>query len=275
MTTARAAKCCVLIFLLFPVAAFADGWQQYSNVMSRYYLIDQQSFSQITCDIEAQPLRNSIEQIRQQLSGLTDKVRMTETLDKYQLVFDKKNGLSFKDPAISIDILSEKGMADPAKVKNGIGEIVHGFDQEVQGTDTQLKGLFEDYESTKQGDIAVDGVEVTSDGVVLKYRKDGSTFTDTIRGSATHTVQTLPSGVVTSDSSYKGVTGAKLILDSFDMKMDQPLQTISMHASITYQSLDGIMFPDEITEHGTVDSVQAIQTTFLMTIKLTNCQLHQ
>ena len=273
MMTARAMKCCVLVFLLFPAAAFADPWQQYTSVMSRYYYIDQQAFSQITCNIEAQPLRSSAEQIRQQLSGLTDKIRMTETLDSYRLIFDKKDGLSFKDPTVSIDILSEKGMADPAKVKRGVGEIVDGFNREVQGVDTQLKGLFDGYETTKQGDIAVDAVEITSDGAVLKYRKDGGSVTDTIRGAGAHTVQTLPGGSVTVDSSYKSVTGDKLILDGFDMKLDQPLQTISMHGSITYQSLDRVMFPDEITEHGTIENGQAIQTNFLMTIKLMSCQL--
>lgn len=273
MISSRAVKYCVFVFLLFPMTAFADSWQQYSDVMSRYYHLDQQAFDQIICGIEAEPLQSALSEMRKQLVGMPDKLRVTDTLDRYQLIFDKHDGLLFVDPSMNIDILSEKDMADPSRVRKSIGEMIHGFDQQVQGGDAQLKGLFEGYQTTKRGDIAIDDIEVTSDGAVVKYKKDGGTVTDTIRGADIHTVQSLPTMSVTVDSSYKPFNGSKLVLDEFDMKMDQPLQPVSIHGSVKYQSISGIVFPEEIDEHGVAGNAQSVQTTFVMTFKFTGCRL--
>jgi hypothetical protein len=268
-----ASKLCICMALLLPVTALADAEQQYFDFMSRYYHLDEQAFTDITCTLEVAPMRESLDKIKQQLSGMHDKIKITDTLDKYQLIYAKSTGISFNDPSMSIDILSEQGMSNPDQVRAGINQVEQGFKNQVQGADTQLKGLFEGFESEKKSDITVSKATVTADGGLFEYKKKGVPVTDTITGPSMHTVMTMPSGDVIADSSYKTVVGDKLILDKFDMKMDQPLQTVNMHGTITYQSLGGIEFPEEIDEQGVIESTQSLKMQFIMSIKLVGCQL--
>lgn len=270
-----ALKACVCMALLLPVTAVADGWQQYSGVMSRYYHLDEQAFTDITCKIEVPPMQQALTAVRQQLAGMSDKLKITDTLDSYQLVYSRSTGLRFVDPTMSVAIVSEQGMSDPARVKEGIDQMEQGFKIQVQGVDTQIKGLFEGYESPKKSDITVDRVDVKGDGTVLEYKRQGVQFTDTIHGTDMHTVETIPNGNVTADSSYKTVADNELILDKFDMKMDQPFQSITMQAALTYQSLDGVVFPQEIAEQGMIQNTQNMKTQFTINVKLTGCQLHK
>lgn len=270
-----APKACVCMALLLPVTAFADAEQQYFNFMSRYYHLDEQVFTDITCNLQVEPMRSVLDKTRQQLAGMSNKLKMTDTLDKYQLIYAKSTGIRFNDPSMSIDILSEQGMSNPDQVRAGISQVEQGFKSQVQGADTQLKGLFEGFESEKKSDITVSKATVTADEELFEYKKQGVPVTDTIHGPNMHTVMTMPAGSVIADSSYKTVADNKLILDKFDMKMDQPLQLVTIHGTITYQSLGGIMFPEEIDEQGVIDSAQSMKTQFTMSMKLTGCQLRK
>lgn len=270
-----ALKACVCMVLLLPLEAFADAQQQYSDFMSRYYNLDEQAFSDITCKIQVDSLQNTLAQTKQQLARFSGNLKIIDTLDQYQLVYSKSTGLQLDDPSMSIDIVSEKGMSDPARVRKGIGDVEEGFRTQVQGADKEIKGLFEGYGNGKKGDIVVEKVDLTADGATLEYKRQGFQVTDTVHGSEAHTVQATPDGNVVADASYKTVAGDKQILDKFDMKMDQSLQSFSAHSVVIYQLLDGVLFPQELDQQATLQSTQNMKMQITIAIKFTGCQLRK
>lgn len=258
---------------LVSTAACADQWKQYSEIMDRYYHLDTQAFTRISCKVEAQPISGFVSQLRQQFSKMTDDLRMTDTLDSYTLVFDRTTGLSFNDPTLNIEVLSEKGMADPSRVRLGIQQVIHGFDGQVQGLDNQMKGLFEDYSSPKQTDMTITKITQDRDGAVIEFKKDAATGTDTIRGLAVHSVQSDPSMALTADSTYSKASDGKLILGKFSMQMKQPIQTTTIDEAMTYQTIEGILFPETIDAHAVISGAAGTQTSMVITVKLSGCKI--
>lgn len=275
MNPRHVVQACIAVILFLPVAAIADDWGKYSQIYARYYALDQQAFAQITCKLDAHPLVDSVSALRQQLASMKDKIRITDTLDNYALTFDRKTGLRFDDPALKVEIISETGMADPARVRDGISKVVEGFNSQVQGLDMQLKGLFEGYQTAKKEEVSIIKVESSPAADILEYKKDGATIRDEIRGGNMHSVSKSSGTQTIVDSSYKTLQGGKLVLDKDNLQMTMPAQSVSMNSVVSYQSLDGITFPEDIEEHGVVSQGPAVQIKFDENIRLVRCELHK
>ena len=269
---------CNTVTTIVPTAqkhtAYADNWQQYQDIMSGYYTFDDQKFSQITCLLEVQPLTGFTEKIKQTFAFASDKLRISDTLDSYSMTLDKVNGITFHDPTLSIDILSDKGIADPALAKRGIHNVIDGFNMQVDGVDKQLKAIFIIYQKDKPGEITITKIEETTDGYIIESKQDKSNVTMTIHGDHIHLSSVNPYMSATTDSYYKKAGGNKQLLDRLTLAMKQPLESINGNSTFTYQKLGAILFPETIQEHVCMDS-QGGQITAPITIHFADCKVHE
>jgi hypothetical protein len=255
--------------------ASADNWQQYQNIMSRYYMYDDQKFSQITCVLEVQPLTGFVEKIKQTFASVPDKLRISDTLNSYTMTLDKKKGLTFHDPTLSIDILSEKSMTNPDLAKRGIHNMIDGFNTQVDGVNKQLKGIFEIYRKDKPGEITITKIEATTDGYFIESKQDKSNVSMTIHGDHVHSTSVNTYMSATADTDYKKTEGDKQLVDRLMLVVKQPLESINEDSTFTYQKLGTILFPETIQEHVTMTGSRGMQSTFPITIHFANCKVSE
>ena len=257
---------------LISLAAFADNWVQYQDIMSRYYTFYDQKFSQITCLLEVQPLTGITEKVRQLATLKPDNLRISDTLSNYTMTLDKVNGLTFNNPTLSIDILSEQGMADPARVKLGIREMTDGFNRQVEGVDQQLKGIFGVYQKDKPENIKITKITETAQGDVIEYKQNNMTTTSTIHGDNIHTSSFNTHMSITADSYYQKTIGHKQLLNRLMLETKGPTGTTNVNSTVTYQKLGAIIFPKTMEEHATINS-QGVQITLPITVNFANCKV--
>lgn len=257
---------------LVSMRVFADNWSRYQQIMSRYYTFDDQQFSKITCLLQVQPLTEIAEKMRQLSSLKPGSLQVSDTLDNYTMTLDKTNGVSFSDPILKIELLSEKGMADPALVKHGIQQTIDGFNTQVSGVDQQLKGLFEVYRKDNRGKITIDKITKTNQGYVIASKQNNMATVSTIRGFHIHTVSGSSAMSITADSYFK-ITPIdnKQLLRRLVLRIKQPAGSINASSTLKYQKLGTVLFPETIQEREDIESLGG-QTTLPITIHFASCK---
>jgi hypothetical protein len=257
---------------LVSMRVFADNWSRYQQIMSRYYTFDDQQFSKITCLLQVQPLTEIAEKMRQLSSLKPGDLQVSDTLDNYTMTLDKTNGISFNNPTLRIELLSEKGMADPALVKHGIQQTIDGFNTQVSGVDQQLKGLFEVYRKDKPGEITIYKITKTNQGYVIASKQNNMTTVSTIQGVHIHTVSGSSAMSITADSYFK-ITPIdnKQLLHRFVLIVKQPTGSINNNSTLTYQKLGAILFPDTIQEQESIESMGG-HATMPINIHFASCK---
>jgi hypothetical protein len=256
-----------------PFVAAASDCSKYFQLLNNYYRLDQQEFRSISCNIDSPTLNNSLSQFRTMLSPLRDKIDIKDNLTTFSLTYTKSGGLKINNPSFDVRIISEEGMTDPAKARRGIEMVNNGFKQIIEGIVMQLEGIFEGFRPLKQTDCKIEEMTHNNSVYTVKYEKDNSVFTEIFSKNQRKIKQASKTdGETFAVENYDKLFNDKQVLTSAHVTMDQPIMTMEMDVSISYEDIKGVLFPTHIVTH----SKQSMQT-FLqegqIDIYLRNCTL--
>ena len=161
----------VVIIVLLPFSAYGteSEWKKYLDLKNKYYYIDKQQFGEISCVIDVPLMNKLIEQIKNQIAHLKDKVEIRENLSSFSLTYSPTLGLTFSDPEFDVIVINTEGLADPERVRQGIDMMKNGFNMQVAGVKDILTGLFDDYYHPKKENYKDLTVTKNKDGYFVKY----------------------------------------------------------------------------------------------------------
>ena len=267
----------VLLFsisLVLPLQANADDWNEYLKAVDKFYSLDKQEFNNISCKIEVPVTKNQIRQLHAQFEPMKDKIQINENLTDFSLTYSKNKGLNINYPSFDIKIISEEGMADPAKIKKGIEMIKAGFKQQIDGAVMQLQGLFEGFETPKQSQYKMKEIKDDKATYTAKYEKDSSNFTESYSHNQREVKQISKNGdEVSSVENYKNIANNKLLLTDAQATINNAMGNIEMNMTISYEKVKDVLFPTHI-ESRFKQSIQTIKQEGQIDIYLKNCTLH-
>jgi hypothetical protein len=260
--------------LVFPLQANADDWDKYLNATDRFYNLDKQEFSSISCTIEVPVTKNQVKQLHAQFEPLKDKLEMRESLADFSLKYSKNEGLTIHYPSFDIKIISEEGMADPAKVKKGIETIKAGFKQQIEGAVMQLQGLFEGLETPKKNQYKITEIKDDKAAYTATYEKDNSTFTETYAHNQRKVKQVSRNAEekISSVENYKNIANNKLFLTNAQAVINNTMGTMEISMTISYEKVKDILFPTRL-ESLFKQSMQTIKQEGQIDIYLKNCTM--
>lgn len=243
--------------------------KQYQVLEQAYYEYDTHAYESFTCHVDASSLDATVANTRQMLASHTDTLQMKDELSSYSVTV-AGNVLSIDNPTLDIQILSDKGMADPAKVRLGIEQMKQGFTTQAQGIDQIISGVFNAYLGT-----VPDLTSVTRDGNkwVVKYVEGGVAATDTIDGPKVHEVASANGLSVITDSAFTKLSGDKLGLHASAIQIQQGPQTAVTSMTVSYQKLGPLQVPASIVTKTTVTTPGVGQTTMDNTISFQACTI--
>jgi hypothetical protein len=261
------------MFFVFPLHANADDWNRYLQVMDRFYSLDKQNMRTISCKIEVPVTKNQIKQLHAQFDPMKDKFEMHENLAVFSLTFSKNNGLAFKRPSLDIKIISEKGMADPARVKKGIEMVKAGFEQQIEGTVMQLQGLFEGFETPKKSQYNIKEIKADKTTYKAKYERNNRDVTEIYSRNQRTVKQISKNGdEISSVEHFKNVADSKLLLTDAHATINNSMGNMEMDMTISYEKVKEVLFPTHIEGHFK-QSMQTIKQEGQIDIYLKNCTL--
>jgi len=244
--------------------------KQYEQLRQGYYEFDPHAYRSFTCQIDVSSLDATVANIKQMLAPRADTLKVKDELASYSLTVDSKIGLSINNPTLDIQVLSDKGMADPAKVRQGIEETKQGFDRQVQGTDQVISGIFNGYLDTVP---ELSSVTHTDGGWIVKYSEGGVSATDTIQGSKIHEEAGTNGLSIVSDMEFAKVNADKLGIKTSTIHMTQGAQTAVTGITVSYQTLGSLQVPAAIVTKTTITTAGVAQTTADSTIKFQACAI--
>jgi len=263
----------LLILFAFPSRAYSNDWNKYLNVMDRFYDLNKQEFSNISCNIDVPATNALVKQLRTEIEPMKDKVEIKENLSDFRLNYSKPNKVNISYPSFDIVIISEEGMADPAKVKKGIEQVKAGIKQQLEGYGMQLQGILEGFDSSQKSKYKIK--EIKDDGKSYKaaYEKDGSNFTETYSHNQRKVKQTSKNGdEITSTEDYKDIANNKLLLTNAQANIKNAMGNMEMNMKLSYEEIKAVLFPTHINGHFK-QTMQTIKQEGEFDIYLKSCTL--
>jgi hypothetical protein len=266
----------VLLFsisLALPLQANADDWNNYLKATDRFYNLDKQDFNNISCNIEVPVTNNQIKQLHEQFEPVKDKIEFKENLVDFSLTYIKNKGLNIKYPSYDIKIISEKGIADPAKVKKGIEMVKTSIKQQIEGEATTLQGLFEGYETPKESQYKIKEIKDDKATYTAKYEKEGYDFTEIYSQNQLKVKQISKNGdEISSVENYNNNAGSKLLFTDGQVIMNTAMSHIEMNMTVSYEKVKEVLFPSHIEAHFK-QTIQTFKQEGQIDIYLKNCTL--
>lgn len=261
------------LLVVAPLQANADTWNEYLQVLNKFYTLDQQEFESVSCNIEVPMINNLLRQLYTQFSDARDKIVIKEDLKKFSLIYRKSGGLTINDPTFEIRIISEEEVADPIKVRSGIEMINTGFKIAIEGAVSQIKSIFEVLEMPKKDQYKMEEVKNDNNVYTVKYEKDNSHFTE-IYSDNQRKVTGVDSndGKMSSSENYEKAPNGQLVLRNAHVTVDAPMSKIEMDISISYEELKTVYFPTHIASHFN-QYIQTVRQEGQTDIFLKNCDL--
>lgn len=256
--------------LLSAMPAYADGdWDAFMKYAERFYLLDRQPFDSITCNISSTAI--NLDALRKQLKPIEDNIRITDNLNAFRVTYAKGKGVSFALPTLKIEVVSDNGVRDMQRLKEGIGMVEQGVSRQVQGIRQLLEGLLDDFESPKKDRIRL--LEFSDGGgeVAYKYIYQGKLISDRFARNVLYETVTGEDGSMEGKAEYIPVED-RLAIKFIEAAVTSGDSVANTHTEVKYQTVDGILFPERIiNEFRIVQSGMKMEGQF--DVLVTDCRL--
>lgn len=251
--------------------AIGDNWEKYTKITDKYYRLDREQFSTISCNIDVPMISNGLSQLRTQLDQLKNNIEIQENLNNFTIRYQKAGNLIINSPTLNVKIISESGLKDPNKVKQGIEMINSGFKAQVDGVGEQLQGIFEGFETPKKDEYIFDNISENNGVYVINYKKEGNDFVETHREKQIAIEQNIKNGgKLSSVEKYNKTHNKKLVFTEGIVSVNQPMLTADIDLAVFYQSIKNILFPSIIRVKFN-QTVQKIKQEGSYEILIKNC----
>jgi hypothetical protein len=270
----------IVVLLLFLPSSFvaASQWDEYSAFIEKFYYLDKQEFTDISCQIDVSSLNNSVEQIKAQLKPFESDITIIENVSEFRMNLNRKTGLTFNLPFLDVKIVSEEGIKDPETVRSGIDMMKLGFKQQVTGTTQVIMSIFESYISPKKETFKIKNFSTDQDEVTLIYETDTIDVTQKFSGNRCkmEIVSKKPvNGArfnVQSEMVFEKIEDRMTVSEIFT-HLDNGMMTTDTHTSVKYHIVKTVLFPSTITNKSKLVT-QGARLEGEVTIHLRNCRMH-
>jgi hypothetical protein len=244
--------------------------KQYQAMRQAYYQFDTHSFNKLTCHVDVSGLDASVGNLKQAFVTHADSLQMKDDLASYSLTVEPGSGLSINNPTLDIELISNKGVADPDRVKLGIQQTKTGFDQQVQGADQIISSVFNEYL-----DVVPELESVTHQGKkwVILYHLGPYETIETVEGKRIHEESNNGQLKFVTDADYMVVTSDKLAVQKSIMHFTEGSESLNSTMSVTYQKLGPLYLPASITTISSLSTSGVGQTSASTTITFEGCSL--
>jgi len=204
---------------------------------------------------------------------MKDNIELKENLKDFSLTYSKNGELNINYPSLDIKIISEKSIADPTKVKEGIEMVNAGFKQQIKGAGMQLQGFFEAFTTPKKGILKIKKIKEDKATYTLEYEKENGAFSETYYKNQRKVKQKSKNGdEISSIENYKKIANNKLLLTDAQVVMKNAMANIEMNVTISYEKVEDILFPSHM-ESQFKQTMQNIKQEGKIDIYLKNCIL--
>ncbi|MCP4270279.1 MAG: hypothetical protein GY777_32675 [Candidatus Brocadiaceae bacterium] len=260
----------VVIFIFLPYSAYGSEseLEEFFKLKNRYYCLDKQQFKEISCIIDVPSISNIIKQFE----PLKENIEIRESLSNFTLTYTPDLGPSFTTPHLDIILINNEGVADPEKLKRGIGNVKTGFRGQVNGVKGIIKGIFDELSCPRKENYKDLVFTKNEEGINVQYTNENICITEKFFGNNIETSQKGTGINVNSSKDYIETTNNKLILEKANVLFQQPAGTVKTVFLIKYQVVGNIIFPKNIK----VVSEQTIQSksqNSTFEINLINCKI--
>lgn len=213
--------------------------------MDRFYYLDKQDITEISCHIVVPLLNEQILTLRTQFKDLEKNIKLVEDISEFGLVYDKTKKLKFHECSLDVQIISDDDIADLEKMNNGISMVKQGFQMQIDGVVGVISGLFACYSSPKQSDYEFSEISINGDNAKFVFKKDNLEVTDVFTKEGCFSTMIMPTGKSEAKIKYIRVHD-KFIIDSFEINLTQDGMTTLSTYSIEYQDINNLIFPSKI-----------------------------
>lgn len=262
----------LMLALLAPCPVQAASWRQFTELQERYYHLDNKKYRGIVCQVEVSLVRDIVEQIKEQLAPLEEKIEITEDLSQFNMLYTPGKGLSFIQPDLDIRLTTVDGVADPWGVRYAIDETKAGFQQQIDSIIEYTRGIFDEYTTPQQEDYEDLMVDHADGMAMARYRKDGSGFLEEHQGVSVEIQQDEQGNEIFFNKRYEQTVDGKLLLMSKSAVTDLPAITLKTDTTIQYQDVGHVVFPGRIQTRFEQTTKSAVQKD-LLDIQFINCTI--
>lgn len=234
------------IFFLFTDTANCSDWEKFIKAKEDYYYLDKQNFNNISCNIDVPLMNNLMSQIESQAEPIKSNIILKENLRDFEIIFQKNSGLRFVKPIFTFQLIAEKDIADPSKVRKGIKMMEDGFQDQVDGVVMTLTGVFDTYTFPQKEQYNNINVLEENNAITASYSKAGSETVETIFGKTIKGIQKFGESSFTYKADFENIFGNKLLLSNLNGTLIQPIGAVKTAIFIKYGQIDEIIFPTTI-----------------------------
>lgn len=245
------------------------------QVYARYYSISDQNFRELSCTITSPILQSAVRRVRGELAGSGVPVSVTDTLDKYKLVYTKQDGPQILDPGIFIQPQADAKIPNPSLFHDGVNRITTGFKQMTHGNDTIVLDAFK---APKLPDFtSLNVLYVTTVGNTDNYSYTVQNGFIQVTGSVSPVQDTLKIHFTDQDITETGVLlvtpNGKLLRTVSDTLHTTPSGSRHITTKIHYQEIGGLEIPAEISVSVTRNTLDFAHMDVVIEMSLSNCQV--
>lgn len=249
-----------------------DSFDDYVKfIKQRFYLLDQQNFKKISCQIEVPLIADLVAKVKQQFVAANIPVKLKENLSDFSLSYTKGVGLRFNKPTFDVEVLSLGAIKNKESFEKGLEQTKAGFAQQIDGVVNILEAVFSDWEIPDRAKETVKSFSEEGGAAKVSLETEGHAEEIVYEGKA-RTVKF--SGTMTGGTDDQLLDdGGFLLLDNSRGHMEQGVGlTMDVLLTIKYQKVQNIVFPSEITQRSTM-GMNGVKHESQFGISLKNCSV--
>ncbi len=220
--------------VFLPAPARADAWADYSALMNRYYLIDREENTTITCRISS----SAFEQLMHQAPAASTMIQ--EAVERFRVSVHPDGQITFETPYSHIEQgpyeAAEELSSVLTKVIGGVEQVVHGV---LEGLVSEQRDNLKDLSVTaKGGQTMVSFSHREFDGTPAKVEVLYSGDTDATR-------EETAQGITNSTTKYTVLNG-KLAISASKARREGTDGFFDGGIQVEYQKVGNTYFPESI-----------------------------
>jgi len=231
--------------------SLADDWNNFNRLMDKYYFLDDQPVTEITCHVSVSSLNN----IRTQLKPIEEKVEVDEDINTFSVTYKKGEGITTSKPHFMVSLKTTEDVANPEQVKRGVETINIGAADQISGVIDVIEGQLDELIRPKKEKISDLKVKASKGTTTVEYTKDKKQFREVYLGDSRKVFIKDPNNsmVIKSSDTFTLIAG-KRALSKSDMKLTLGDMATTMKMAILYKQVGTVSFPSLLDQQAHIEN---------------------
>lgn len=164
----------LLTSVAIPSSGYATDCDEYINLRSGYYHLDEQKFNNLTCQIDSPTITENIASITKDIEETNDLggcIKVQENISEFRLFFDKQNGFSYHVPNFTLESCSSTKGENNSSFKEMSENFEKGIGELISGIKSLLESVLDDYVTHKIEDFIIKKINNNSKNYSVSYTR--------------------------------------------------------------------------------------------------------